>query len=105
MAYLLLAIVIAFTFAAQRQNAKDDSARIASNTRIVLIAGCERQNVLRSTLQELILAGIPQTEKFVKEGTLTQAQANRSIVQTRIAARKLAPTDCVKTYPSLTPKK
>lgn len=95
-AYLLLAAALIYVITLEHHNSQVSRTRIASETRIVLVAGCERQNLLRSTLRSLVEAGIPQTKKFVKEGTLTPAQGRRSITQTKAAEKKLANTNCRK---------
>lgn len=97
--YLILAIATGYTFQVERDHSDQNRHDLAVQTRTVLVKGCERQNVLRVTLRHLILQGIPQTKKFLKEGTLTQAQAHRTIKITRDAAKKLAPTNCTKAYP------
>jgi hypothetical protein len=103
--YLVLAIATGFTFAAERQHASQQRTDLAAHTRATLIKGCNRNNDLRATIQDLILSSIPQTEQYVKDGTLTQAQADRAIAQSKIAAKKVAPINCNKLYPVLKPVK
>lgn len=97
--YLILAGFTGFAFQQERSHSNENRAALASETRSVLVKGCERQNVLRVTLRGLILQGIPQVKQYVKEGTLTPAQGERSIASSRDAAKKLAPTDCARAYP------
>lgn len=97
-AYLILAGFTAFAFQQEREHSNQNREQLAQQTRVVLIAGCERQNQLRVTLQGLIASGIPQTKQYVKDGTLTPAQGDRSIAQSKTAIKTLAPVDCTKAY-------
>lgn len=98
-AYLVLAGFTGFAFQQERTHSNQNREALAAQTRTVLIRGCERQNVLRHTLQGLVLSGIPQTKQYVKEGTITPAQGDRAIAQARTAASKLKPIDCKRAYP------
>lgn len=99
--YIILTIGIVFAIASEREHAQDQRRDLANNTKTVLIAGCDRNNALRRTLQELVLQGVPQTRKLVREGTLTPEQGDRNIKQSREAAAKLTPIDCDEVYTEL----
>lgn len=96
--YLILAGFTGFAFQQERSHSNENRAALAAQTRKTLIAGCERQNQLRVTLQGLISSGIPQTRQYVKDGTLTPAQGDRAIAQAKTAIHTLRPTDCKKVY-------
>jgi ABC-type lipoprotein release transport system permease subunit len=98
--YLLLAAATAYTFSVERDHSNENRQQLAAQTRTVLIRGCERQNDLRRTLQHVVLQSIPQVQQYVKDGTLTQAQANRAIANAHKTAKAVAPTNCAKVYPS-----
>ena len=99
-AYLILAGFTAFAFNQEREHSNQNREALASQTRTVLVAGCERQNELRKTLQGLIASGIPQTKQYVKDGTITPAQGDRAIAQSQTAIKTIAPVDCKKVYPA-----
>lgn len=97
-AFLVLAIATGYSFKLERDHSNQSRRELATQTRQVLYQSCLRGNQLRSTLQHIILNGIPQTRQYVKDGTITQAQANRSIKLSREAAVGVAPIDCVSLY-------
>lgn len=97
--YLILAGFTGFAFAEERAHSNQNRAALAAQTHKTLVAGCERQNELRVTLQGLIKSGIPQTKQYVRDGTITPAQGDRAIAQAQTAIKTLAPVDCKKVYP------
>jgi hypothetical protein len=92
-------------FAAQQIAAARHDAYVHSNVnriqvvegeRQVILKSCHTGNQLRRTLRQLLASGIPQTERYVKEHTLTQAQADRAIAETYRDIRKLRNNNCTK---------
>lgn len=98
-AYLVLAFMTGYSFKVERDHSNQNRAQLAQQTHSVLVSGCERNNALRISLQEILRSGIPQTQQYVKDGTITQVQADRSILLTKAAIRRVAPLDCEKQYP------
>jgi uncharacterized protein HemX len=97
--YAVLAIATGFTLAAERQHSSQQRQDLANQTRTILTKSCQRDNNLRTTLQGIILTSIKQIDQSVKDGTITQAQADRYIAQSKDSAKKVAPLNCVKLYP------
>lgn len=97
-AYVFLVAAIAFSIQQSSAHSEQSRKDLAIQTRAVLLAACERNNELRKTLQEIIAQGAAQIEQYVKDGTLTQEQADRAIAQQRDAYNKVAPIDCKKLY-------
>lgn len=92
--YVVLALATAGTFAREAQHNAKQRADLARQTTTVLQNGCARGNVLRTTLQRIILQGIPQVEQYIKDGTLTREQGDRAIAQARTNARLVGPLNC-----------
>lgn len=97
--YLILAGFTGYAFQQEREHSNQNREAIAQQTHNTLVAGCERQNELRTTLRGLIARGIPQTRQYVKDGTLTPAQGDRAIAQSKTAIYTLRSTDCNSVYP------
>lgn len=98
-AYLFLAGFTGYAFQVERTHSNENRVELAQQTRIVLIRGCERQNDLRRALADILHQSLKSVDQYVKDGTLTPEQAERSKAQTREALLKIKPTDCLKAYP------
>lgn len=96
LAYLTLAAAITYSIGYVRDEASNNREALAVSAKTVIVKSCNRDNDTRTTLRGLILSGIPQTKRLVREGTLTQAQADRQIKLTKEAVLKLPNTDCKK---------
>ncbi len=66
----------------------------AKRARNVIQEACESQNNDRRKLRAIIARGELTLAKLVQEGTITQAQADRSVRSSRQARRELRPDDC-----------
>lgn len=94
LAYVLLAVAIAFTIARvsdAQTNARSDLRTAAVE---VVRSACERDNETREVLRGLLAENFAASKQYVKEGLLTQAQADRSDKLTREGIKKLSKTDC-----------
>jgi hypothetical protein len=98
LAYALLAGAIAFSIVQSNNHSEDARRALAIQTRSTLIAGCNRNNELRKTLQDLIGASAAQIEGYIKDGTLSEAQGAKALANSRAAFKKVAPIDCNKLY-------
>lgn len=98
-AYLLLAGFTIYAFSVERDHSNQNRAELAKQTRVVLIRGCERQNQLRNALSGITKQSIGTIKLYVKDGTITPAQGDRSLAQIHTTLRVLRPTDCAKAYP------
>ncbi len=70
--------------------------KTAVQARVVIRETCERQNRDRGKLRAIIERGEASIPKLVAEGTLTQAQADRSLRDSRRARRELHNDRCSK---------
>jgi hypothetical protein len=94
--YLLLAMVTAYTFGAERQHSNANKVQGVKAARTVFIRTCEGQNDLRVSLQNIIRNGIRQIPKLEAEGTISHKLAVRQVESSKDAVRRLAPKDCAK---------
>jgi hypothetical protein len=99
-AYLILAGFTGYAFSVERDHSNQNRTQLAAQTRVVLLRGCERQNDLRVILQGILRQSEKSLDQYVKDGTLTQVQADRYRAQTQDALTKLQPTNCLKVYPA-----
>lgn len=98
-AYLFLVAGIIFALASDQRHNSEARDRLAYQTRTVLVAGCERSNDTRVTLQGILRQNVPTVRQYVEEGTISEAQGERSIIATAKAVKKLRPVDCEAAYP------
>lgn len=70
--------------------------RTAVQARVVIRETCQRQNRDRGKLRAIIERGEASIPKLVAEGTLTQAQADRSLRDSRRARRELHDDRCAR---------
>lgn len=70
--------------------------KTAVQARVVIRETCERQNRDRGKLRAIIARGEASIPKLVAEGTITQAQADRSLRDSRRARRELHDDRCSK---------
>ncbi len=70
--------------------------KTAEQARVVIRETCQRQNRDRGKLRAIIERGEASIPKLVAEGTLTQAQADRSLRDSRRARRELHDDRCAK---------
>lgn len=67
----------------------------ARQARVVVRIGCKRQDDRDRTLRTIILRSEETIPKLVKEGTLTQKQANRALQASKLARRDLHGGSCM----------
>lgn len=94
--YLILVLGILWAIGSVRNEGQDRRIDLRDSAKIVIIQGCERDNETRAILRGLVLSGVPQTQKLVKEGTLTKAQGDRQIALSKDAVKKLPDLNCKK---------
>lgn len=92
--YIVLAVFVAYAIGAVRDQGSNGRNDLAGAAKAVIVDSCQRDNNTRAVLRNLMTQNIPQTKKFVAEGTLTQAQADRTIKATEDAVRNLPNTNC-----------
>lgn len=73
---------------------KELQEAIATQGRRVLLNQCERIDDLSSALRRIIKRGDSNLAKFLAEGTINQAQYERSLRASREARRDLGNSDC-----------
>jgi hypothetical protein len=94
--YLLLAGASAYSVGAVRHEATTRRGDLRQAAVQVVRDGCKRDNQTRALLRGILKSSIPTTQQFVREGTLTQAQADRSIEATKVSLKRLHGIDCDK---------
>ncbi len=92
--YLVLTAAVAYAIAGVQAQGKERRQNLADSARTVVIDGCERDNATRSALRQIIVRGDRELKAYVKEGTITKAQADRARSANRSALRKLKDVDC-----------
>lgn len=99
LAYLVLAGFTIYAFALERQHSNQNRHELATQTHTVLVKGCERQNVLRLTLQQLLKDSQRATKTQFRAGKIPKDQYKfaQQFYQKQIV--RLNPTDCAKVYP------
>lgn len=94
--YILLALVTAYTFGAERQHSNQNKVQGVKAAKTVFVRTCEGQNDLRVSLQNIIRNGIRQIPKLEADGTISHKLAVRQIESSKDAIHKLAPRNCDK---------
>lgn len=85
----------------EHHNAKARQAVLDSG-RAVAVVGCNRDFQQGAELRAIIKQGRDQIQQYVQEGTLTQAQADRSIKASNEALERLPLPDCRRVGDQLT---
>ena len=94
-AYILLAIFVAYAFTVERRNS-DEAREKATQT---FVAGCERNNEVRSAISDILDTGIIIVKLDYDEGQVSKKQY---IIKQRLfkdAQEKVALVDCSKAFP------
>jgi hypothetical protein len=100
--YVILFLgVLGMYFNGQSVSKKERGAVVDSG-RIVSVDGCNRDYNTIQTLRDEISKSKKRTQQLVKEGTLTQAQADRAIEQTNDLLERYQLPDCRKAETVLT---
>lgn len=99
LAFVLLAGFTGYSFALERQHSNANRHELAVQTHTVLIKGCERQNVLRSTLQQLLKDSQRATRIQFKAGKIPKDQYQFAQQFYKKQIVRLTPTNCAKVYP------
>ncbi len=76
------------------ERSNQDQILAASRARNVIREACESQNNDRRKLRTIIARGEATIPALVREGTITQAQADRSLQDSRQARQELHSDDC-----------
>lgn len=93
-AYVFLAGWVGYSFNLERQHSNANRIRAVNGAAIALKANCDNGNDLRVILQGIIKSSISQIPQYVKNGTLTPAQAATQIKLSQDAIAKLRIVDC-----------
>lgn len=106
LAYIFLACMTAYTFNAERHHSNENRDLLAQEVHATLVNGCDRGNELRATLQTIISNSAalqePQIKKALKDGQITQAQADLARQFTEKTLKDLGPINCKEAYPAPT---
>lgn len=94
MAYIILALAIAYSLNDVRSEASQRRTEIVQATQKVIYDSCVRGNDTRALLRSLITDGQSQLKLYLKDGVLTQEQYDRAIAANKAAATKLSDVDC-----------
>ena len=92
--YLLLAAAMTYSVSEVATEAGEDRKALADSARVVVIDGCNRDNDTRKALRQIIEANEAELDKYVKEGTITKAQADRAREANEKAQALLKDIDC-----------
>lgn len=93
-AYLLVAGISLYALTNGLGQAEESREALRDSARVVVIEACERDNTTRSALRDILRDNIKSIEQFKAEGTLTEAQAARSIADTKKAINQLPNDNC-----------
>lgn len=100
--YLILFMGILMMYLNGQSTSQREREAIVESGRVVSVDGCNRDYETIATLRDEIEASKDRTLKLVKEGTLTEAQAMRSINETDDFLERYVLPDCRKAEEVLT---
>lgn len=92
--YLILLAAVLFSVVRVSNVADQGRQNLQQSARVVVLAGCKRDNDTRAAVRRIIRRSARELPKYLKEGVITKEQYKRAVDANRDALALLGSTNC-----------